>query len=921
MLLSRFVAAGRTAAVALLALPLTLVAQNAPTGRIVGRVVDAKSGAGIQAAGVQVVGTTIGTQSGLDGRFTLNKVPAGTVTIQVRRIGYNAKSVTGLVLDADGVLEQNISLEGATVQLQATVVTAEKERGSVTAALDQQRNATQIVNAITAEQIAKSPDGDAAQAIQRVSGVTVQDGKYVFVRGLGERYTTASLNGARIPSPEPERKVVPLDLFPSGILQSVTTSKTFTPDLQGDFSGAQVDIKTREYPARRQFTYSVSSGFNDAAAGQSVLRAPRQGNEYFAAVGDKRSLPTGLNGVAYNSLSQLGINRIIQSMSNVWSPGVANGLPQGSLSASIGGSDPIFGRNIGYLVSASYSAAQEVRKEERQAFGIAGANGTVVPQSVYSGETGRVSVLWGGIANFSTLVGTSTRIALNNTFSRTADNDAMQSTGFNENLSDTVRRTTLRYVERGIYSSQLQMEQQLGNHSLDYAFTVSGTSRKEPDRSDMVHLVRNQGGARSFILLGSDLDGARRSYFDLSETNYSLQLNDKWMIGELSKGNSIKFGAYARNTSRTSSAPSFSLISTGLQTNTLSLPAEQLFSPTYTCDACTNFTLQPIGQAGDYSASDRVIAGYLMSDWGLNKRMRLVGGLRVENANIEVNTITQIGARFTAKIRNTDVLPSLILNTALTSNQNLRVSVSQTLARPEYRELSPVQFRDVLGGISVSGNANLKRTLIQNADVRWEFFPSAAEVLSVGVFAKRFQNPIERIEQPSSGGVNASYVNAKSAMNYGVELEARGGLGRLTESLENFTLFTNLTVMTSEISLASVGGGNLSNPNRPMVGQAPFVANAGITYSSRSERVNATLLYNVVGRRIFAAGLLPLPDVYEEPRNMVDFSLRLPLVKQVEARLDAKNLLNAQYRITQGNLVRESYLAGRVIALGLSWRP
>src|SRR5687767_10821154 len=184
------------------------------------------------------------------------------------------------MLAAGRALEQDISLAASAVQLTAQVVTAEAERGSVNAALDAQRNATGIVNAVTAEQISRSPDSDAAQAVQRVSGVTVQDGKYVFVRGLGERYTTTSLNGARLPSPEPERKVVPLDLFPANLLQTVTTAKTFTPDLPGDFSGAAVDLKTRESPRERQLTYSVSAGYNSSATGKDIVAAPRSGLEW-----------------------------------------------------------------------------------------------------------------------------------------------------------------------------------------------------------------------------------------------------------------------------------------------------------------------------------------------------------------------------------------------------------------------------------------------------------------------------------------------------------------------------------------------------------------------------------------------------------------------------------------------------------------
>ncbi|MEY3702204.1 MAG: hypothetical protein RI891_1496, partial [Gemmatimonadota bacterium] len=199
-------------------------AQSPTTGRIVGRVLDAATGAGITEAGIQIVGTTQGTLSGVDGRFTLVGVTPGTVSLLVRRIGYAPKTVTGLVVVGGQSLQQDVSLSAATVQLTATVVTAAAERGSVNEALDQQRSATGIVSAVTAEQIAKSPDGDAAKAIQRVSGVTVQDGRNVFVRGLGERYTVTSMNGARLPSPEPEKRYVPLDLFPSSLLQSIDVS-------------------------------------------------------------------------------------------------------------------------------------------------------------------------------------------------------------------------------------------------------------------------------------------------------------------------------------------------------------------------------------------------------------------------------------------------------------------------------------------------------------------------------------------------------------------------------------------------------------------------------------------------------------------------------------------------------------------------
>ncbi|HXV91184.1 MAG TPA: carboxypeptidase regulatory-like domain-containing protein, partial [Gemmatimonadales bacterium] len=220
-------------------------ASQSATGRIVGRVIDAASGEPIPGARVVITAASIAGRTDMNGRYTLLNVPTGTHTVTVRSIGYAEKSVTGVAVTEGAVVPLDISLTVTAVEVAGIEVTAEVERGSVSRALEEQRAASNIVSSLSQEQIQRSPDSDAGQAVQRVSGVTVQDGRYVFVRGLGERYTTTSLNNTRIPSPEPERKVVPLDLFPAGLLQSITTSKTFTPDQPGDFTGAQVDLRTR----------------------------------------------------------------------------------------------------------------------------------------------------------------------------------------------------------------------------------------------------------------------------------------------------------------------------------------------------------------------------------------------------------------------------------------------------------------------------------------------------------------------------------------------------------------------------------------------------------------------------------------------------------------------------------------------------
>ena len=386
---------------AVLSLLLPIEILQSQSGQIVGKIVDGATGQGIVNAGIQVVGTSTGTLSGIDGRYRV-KVPAGTTTLQVRIIGYSPKTVTGIMVTENQTIEQDISMVSANIQLSAVSVTATKEKGTINDALNQQKNSTNVVNAITAEQIARSPDGDAAQAAQRISGVTVQDGKYIQVRGLSERYTTASLNGVRMASPEPERKVVPLDLFPSSLLQDISTSKTFTPDQPGDFAGANVNIRTKEFPARRQVNYSMSIGSNSRVFNRDLPFAPRAGGELVGVVNSTRDIPSELSNVSFlSNTTQQQFNTAIRQQRNVWYPTYRSGALNGSFGASTGGNQ-IFGKRIGYVLSGNYGYSEETRADEQYAVGNQGANNTVVPLTTINGATGRVGVQWGGIANFST---------------------------------------------------------------------------------------------------------------------------------------------------------------------------------------------------------------------------------------------------------------------------------------------------------------------------------------------------------------------------------------------------------------------------------------------------------------------------------------------------------------------------------------
>jgi hypothetical protein len=892
-------------------------------GRIVGRVLDAQTGHGLSAVTVQVAGTSIGTISGVGGQFIIGNVPSGAVTLTVSSLGYASKSVSGVVVEAGDVVEQNISLETEAVAIDAIEVTAAAERGSVNRALDQQRTATNIVNAVTSEQITRSPDSDAAQAVQRVSGVTVQDGKFVVVRGLGERYTTTSLNGARIPSPEPEKKMVPLDLFPSGLLEAITTSKTFTPEQPGDFSGAQVDIKTREFPARRRQTLSISLGANEAVTGRSVVGPNRLGAEWLGFGGDRRRMSERLvNAGSFEQFySQEEVNGLIRSLNNNWSGRSGAGRPNTSVSASIGGNEPIAGQRIGYVLSGTYTLGQEIRENEARALAFPGDDGATSEIDRFAGSTVRDGVLWGGIANFSTLIGSSSRLALNTNYNRSADNEIRNEAGISDDDGFPLAITRLRYIERSVASGQLLGEHEFArNYRFDWSATASHVTRDEPDRAEFVYEMQEDpitGQLMAPAWFAGANEGAVRTFSDLTETAYEAKANLGRTYGFANREHSIRIGMLARATDRDADSRAFSITAPTLSREQRTRPAEEVIAE-FSTPGSEVLRLTPLLQGGAYTASDRLLAGYTQFEFQASERLRIITGARIEHSEVEVFANPTVGDAVRVTPAYTDVLPALTFNYALTERQSVRLSASQTLSRPEYRELAPIAYRDVIGGDNLMGNADLRRTLVRNFDVRWEMYPAAGEVLSLGVFAKSFTDPIERVYLGTSGTRVVTFVNAEAASNFGVELELRKGLGMISEWLNPITISTNLTLMHSDIRLQ--GGGKFLD-ERSMVGQAPYVINAALTYASPQGGTSATILYNVVGKRIYSAAEAPLPDVYEQPRHVLDFSLRFPLTSGASMKFDLKNLLDSPYEVTQGTAIRESYNVGRVASIGLSWQP
>ena len=901
----------------LMLVPAALAAQQ--TGRIVGRIVESGQGAPIAGAQVQVTGTDIHTVSAIDGRYTLQNVPVGSVSLTARMLGFAPKTVTGLVVTSKDVVEQNISLASSVVQLEEVAVSAEAEKGSINAAYDTQKNAINVVNSLSAEQIEKSPDADAGAAVQRVSGVSVEDGKYVIVRGLGERYTTTALNGATIPSAETDRKVVPLDLFPTELLEGITTSKTFTPDQPGDFSGARVDLKTKEFPAGRQISLGVSAGFNTAVTGQNIAKAPTVSGDWFGNGASQRALPANVAAAGdLQGTNQAQLNSLMASFRNVWSPNDGTGNGAGGFNASIGGEDPLFHHMFGYLASFSYGYAQEVRSDQVKGMVKLGPEtGTALALNQYSGQSSVGSVLWGGMVNLSTRIGSGTKLAFNNTLTRGADNSAENLSGLNEEYATDFAFARLTYIQRSVRTNQL-----LGNHLIGprnyvtWQIATSGINRDEPDRSDIGYLARpgTDGSLEPYQWFGQTRF-ATRTWSQLNQTSWDMGANWQHSFGSLNRPWIVKAGGGWRTASRDVDVRAYDMVNQGLGTEQLQQQPEDIFSQGNI--NASSFFMQANANGGRYNASEDIYAGYVQMEFPLSRRLQFVGGARLEAWNLDVASVTTSGEVVDANPSKTDILPSLALNYVLTPDQNLRFAATQTVSRPEYRELSPISFFEQVGFAVTQGNPALNRALIQNVDLRWEWFPRGGEILSAGVFYKHFITPIEKVYIAAAGANVLSYVNADAADNYGLELEARKNLDFIGKGLRAFTAYTNVTLMKSSITVGNDSISALTNPVRPMVGQSPYIVNAGLLFAKGAWA--ASLLYNVQGQRILEAGTGGIPDAYEKPRSMIDATVQVPILRNLMAKFEARNLLDAKYLLDQGGVVRQSYLSGRIFGVSFKW--
>ena len=904
----------------------------ATTGKIQGRIVGTDNGEPIGFADVLLLpaDTTlkrVGGMTNADGTFLLEAAP-GRYTLQIRALSYATKRVEGITLVAGALLPFNTALAPQAIQQDEIVVEAKARQNTEASLLSARKKAASVGDAVSAEQVRRSPDKDAAEVLRRVTGLSVADGKYVFVRGLGERYSSTEVDGVRIASPEQNKRVVPLDLVPANLLDHIVVQKTYTSDRPGEFGGGDVQVRTKDFPGQRTWSFSISQGFAEGTTFEDRRSYASTRADIFGFGADARGIPGMVSGVPISPQGSATNLDMAKSFRNLWSTNSVRANPNGAYSATYGDELKLFGHPLGLVQSWSLSRSFD-RQDESQRFFQGSATDTLYDYAVTRWTE---SVQLGGLSALSYRISPRHSLHLRGLCTNSADDEVRVYEGQDHNYQEATsgtwqvhRNTRLLYVQRSVLSGALEGKHELSRLlgvSLDWKLGRSSARRQQPDRRELTYDRRYwyEGDTAHWVL--SSL--GRRDYGDLRDNGSGVTINGSlpYRLGRLGNGK-VVLGYDRQSKKRDNFYRRFNLYPNRL--SDFEAPPDSIFKPEgfdgssysgYLEDGTYN---DPLVGLDNYRASQRVSAGYLSVDVPFGRRARGNFGVRLESGFQDVESFALFNPGVVLQegmLDDTDWLPSGNVTWGFTDAFNLRLAASRTVSRPDLNELSPSPFLEYVGGMMVRGNPDLERATLDNYDIRLEAFPGLSEVLAAGFFFKRLHQPIE---QTIVGGTPLLLIPRNSARgrNLGVELEARSGLGRLSPRLSRFSVNANASFISSEVELPS-SVSKLGSENHPLQGQADYLVNGALSYSS-SRGMDLSILFNATGKRLRTLAVDPLPDVYQQPTTSLDATLNLPALRSWRFKLAAKNLLDQRIQQLQGDREVSGFRSGRSYSIAAAY--
>lgn len=875
----------------------------AQTGKITGKILNEKNEP-LAGVSIKIAGAERGTSSDMEGRYTLTVLLGKKHTLIFSAVGYEEKLVEDVEVAKGETIDLSITLQIKSKSLGEVTVTGSRtslRKESVNSLIQFQKNTNTVAAVISAESIRRSPDKNTGEVLKRIPGTSIQEGKYVVVRGLGDRYNFAMLNGVPLSSTEPDRKTFSFDIFPSSMIDNIIINKAFVPELPGEWAGGLIQINTKDIPVNDFMNISVGTGFNTQTIGKDFYKY--QGGKYdWLGVDDgtraiPNELPTKSN---FSSLDPGSKAEFGKKFRNIWTSQKDNSLLSvlnkkielnGGFNRTLRG-----GKKLGVMLGLTYN-----QSPKRILFHNMPSNADVIAKTAtpifdYYNEKYASDVLWGGLANFTLKIDNNNKISLKNLFNVNATNYVTERTGLDFN--DATGGQRIRARELALKTNIFFNTQLAGDHNLEKIKTklhwygsFNILDQYVPDQRRIQYNQETSLPGSPYLLLtgaskGSQTSGSRYYGF-LSDYIYAGGADITKTFKLFGLNQSIKGGYLLQIKDRLFDSRPFAIYLPSDNAALRELPADQIFAPANFGNGFDNkFAFSELsGYQYRYMANTILNAAYIQFDNQFTDALRATWGVRVEDYDQVIGNLKEKDPRHLhSQVR--DFLPGVNITYKI-GNSNIRVSGSQTVIRPEFRELSDFQFYDFDLGATLTGNGNLQRTKVTNADIRYEMYPRSGEVFTVGVFYKYFKNPIELYFNTASGGASTyNYINADNATGYGVELEYRKKLD-FWQALRNFTFQTNLSYIYNRVKS---DGANL---NRPMQGQSPYVFNASLQYDLEAIGLTTTLLYNQVGDRIFYVGGSDQPPVWEATRPLIDFQIAKKMLrKRAELKLNASDLLN-----------------------------
>ncbi len=884
-------------------------------GEVTGKLIDADFQDPVAFANVLIKGTTMGATTDFDGVYSVS-LDEGTYTLIYSFLGYKTVEITDVVIKPDEVTTVDLTMQTLTESLDEAVISVTVRKNTETAVLGIQKKAVNLLDGLSAESFKKSGASNVASAIKRVPGVSVQGGKYVYVRGLGDRYTKSILNGVDIPGLDPDRNTIQLDIFPTNIIDNILVLKSASADLPADFTGGIVDIKTKGYPNRPEYSLSVSSTYNpDMHFNSDYLDYNGGGTDFLGFDDGTRDVPINKNQDIPNTFD---FDPRLTSITKQFSPELSAMRNNSGLDYNFGftagnqysvGKD---GNQLGFLASVSYKNTTSFYQDAENNFYRRNSDKSInklETDRTQSGDIGTNNVLVSG------LLGTSFKMERSKYKLNLLHLQNGESTAgiFNQtlNFSDFINfaKDNLEYTQRSITNALLSGTHTSRDASWTSEWTLSPTLSKIQDKDIRTSSFQVEDGIFSI----PQNNQPKRIWRDLEEINgvIKLDITKKYQIYQ--KDAKLKFGAYGAYKTRDFSILNFEIesnnnttIYNGIADNILL--EENLWTVANNSGSFIDPDISIVEPANMYETVQQNMAGYVSNEFKVGNKLRAIVGLRLEKFesiytgedNRDINDPQKLIFDKETIIHKFDFFPTANLIFEMTEDINLRGSFARTTARPSFKEASIAKIFDPLSNNTFIGNINLQPTYMNNVEFRIEGCGESSEMIALSSFYKKFKDPIELTYFESSTD-NFQPQNLGDADVIGLEFELRKNLGFLSAALNNFSFNVNTSIIESkqvysdqERNLRELGlrdNQTLEN-DRELQGQSPFLINAGLNYEGDENGFQMGLFFNTQGKTLQVVGNGFVPDVYTMPYHNLNFNLTKTFGKNQSVNFKIANLLN-----------------------------